>query len=338
MNDFAKQPDAGQEPLISVIVPVYNVEAYLPRCLDAIERQTYRNLDIILVDDGSTDRSGALCDSFSRRDGRARVIHQANEGLWSARNAGQRAARGEFLFFPDGDDYFHVDLIRLMHEAICRDGGYDFAVVGRKETDRTDEDVTSEKDCRWRSCSQDEMLETLLGSFDPTLLSYMWNKLYRRTLIESLYSKPYPRSQDRDFNIRCCFKARRAILTETELYYWVRRDASLRKTQDALLLYNQSWVDMYYRNYLDYRSFSKYKPLFLKQLYRRMVVWRVLSLETDDKKRVFRRCLRYGKETLADYLREPGIPWKEKMGALWGLAFPRLFSWLRGRINSVSLQ
>lgn len=332
-NPLCIQKNAGQEPLISVIVPVYNVEKYLPRCLESIERQTYQNLDIILVDDGSTDQSGALCDAFAQRDARARVIHQANEGLWSARNSGQRAAKGEFLFFPDADDYFHVDIIRLMYDAICKDGGYDFAVVGRKETFRTDEDILSKKDCQWRSYSQDELIEKLVGSFYSNHLAYMWNKLYRKTLIESLYSNPYARSQDRDFNIRCCFNARRAILTETELYYWVHREDSLRKTQDAMLLYNKCWVDMYFRNYQNYRNSGKNMWLFLKHLYRRMVVWRILSLETNEKRTVFRQCLNYKKKTLKDYLREPRIPWLEKIGALFGLAFPKVFSWCRGFIE-----
>ena len=99
--------------LISIIVPVYNTEQFLPRCLACIERQTYRNLEIILVDDGSTDRSGAICDEFARKDPRARVIHQENQGLWAARNAGQRVAMGDFLIFPDSDDYFHADMLRL---------------------------------------------------------------------------------------------------------------------------------------------------------------------------------------------------------------------------------
>lgn len=331
-NAPCKQKNAGQDPLISVVVPVFNVEKYLPRCLEAIEQQTYNNLDIILVDDGSTDQSGALCDAFAQSDTRVRVIHQANEGLWSARNAGQRAAKGEFLFFPDADDYFHVEIIRLMYEAICQDGGYDFAVVGRKETFRADEDVFSEKDCQWKSYSQDELLEKLVGVFDSNLLSYMWNKLYRKTLIESLYSNPYPRSQDRDFNIRCCFNAKRAILTEAELYYWVHREDSLRKTPDALLLYNQCWVEMYCRNYQDYRNSGKDMHLFLKHLYRRMVVWRVLALETEDKRLVFHQCLNYMKQTFKDYIQEPKIAGIEKMGALLGLTFPRLFSRCRGII------
>lgn len=329
-----KQKGAGQLPLISVVVPVFNVEKYLPRCLEAIERQTYKNLEIILVDDGSTDQSGVLCDTFARRDTRTRVIHKSNEGLWSARNAGQRVAKGEFLFFPDADDYFHVDLIRLMYEAICKDGGYDFAVVGRKETFRIDEDVFSEKKCQWRSYSQDELLEKLVGNFDSNLLSYMWNKLYRKTLIESIYTNPYPRSQDRDFNIRCCFNARRAILTETELYYWVHREDSLRKTPNVLLLYNQCWVEMYFQNYQNYRNSGKEMQLFLKHLYRRMVVWRVLAMGTDDRRIVFHRCLNYEKRTLKDYLQEPKIAGIEKMSALLGLAFPRMSSWCWGFIKS----
>ena len=92
--------------LVSVIVPVYNIEDYLPRCLACIEMQTYRNLEIILVDDGSTDGSGRICDEFAAKDSRVRVIHHPeNIGLWAARNTGQDAATGDYLWFPDGADY-----------------------------------------------------------------------------------------------------------------------------------------------------------------------------------------------------------------------------------------
>ncbi len=110
--------DFIMEELVSVIVPVYNIEAYLPHCLECIEAQTYKNLEIVLVDDGSTDGSGRICDEFAAKDPRARVIHQPNTGCWAASNAGQDAATGEYLWFPDGDDYFHKDIIRLMYEAI----------------------------------------------------------------------------------------------------------------------------------------------------------------------------------------------------------------------------
>ena len=93
-----------QDILISVIVPVYNAEKYLVRCVDSILNQTYSNLEIILVDDGAKDNSGAMCDDFARKDARIRVIHKENGGLSSARNAGIDIAKGEYFGFVDSDD------------------------------------------------------------------------------------------------------------------------------------------------------------------------------------------------------------------------------------------
>ena len=91
--------------VISVIVPVYNVSAYLPECLDSILSQDYEKLEVILIDDGSTDDSGAICDAYAQRDNRIRVIHQKNGGAAAAKNAGLRAATGEYLSFADSDDF-----------------------------------------------------------------------------------------------------------------------------------------------------------------------------------------------------------------------------------------
>ena len=93
------------EKLVSVIVAVYNIEEYLPRCVDSILAQTYRNLEIILVDDGSKDQSGSICDSYAEKDRRIKVIHKKNGGLSDARNAGMDAATGEYIGFVDGDDW-----------------------------------------------------------------------------------------------------------------------------------------------------------------------------------------------------------------------------------------
>ena len=91
--------------LISIIVPVYNVEKYLNECIDSIIAQTYSNIEIILVNDGSTDASGKICDEYAEKDGRIKVIHQVNAGLSAARNAGMAVATGEYLYFVDSDDY-----------------------------------------------------------------------------------------------------------------------------------------------------------------------------------------------------------------------------------------
>jgi glycosyltransferase involved in cell wall biosynthesis len=105
-----------RNPLVSLIVPVYNVEPYLEQCVDSITRQTYANLEIILVDDGSTDGSGAMCDALAANDVRIEVIHQSNMGLSMARNNGMRAAEGKYIQFVDSDDYIDADCVRLCVE------------------------------------------------------------------------------------------------------------------------------------------------------------------------------------------------------------------------------
>ena len=102
--------------LISVIVPVYNVELYLERCINSIINQTYQNLEIILIDDGSTDRSGEICDEYKKKDMRINVIHKQNGGSSSARNCGLEIAKGEYIGFVDSDDYIASDMYALLHQ------------------------------------------------------------------------------------------------------------------------------------------------------------------------------------------------------------------------------
>lgn len=124
----------AEKKLISVIVPVYNIKEYLPRCVSSIAAQTYRNLEIILVDDGSTDGTGALCDKLAASDTRIRVFHKENGGSSSARNLGILKARGEYLGFVDSDDYIEEEMYELL---LCAVEAYDCLVaqVGRDEID-----------------------------------------------------------------------------------------------------------------------------------------------------------------------------------------------------------
>ena len=110
------------DKLVSVIVPVYRAEKYLERCILSIVGQTFRNIEIILVDDGSTDSSGSICDEYAARDNRIRVIHKSNGGLSDARNAGLEICRGEYIGFVDSDDYIELDMYEVL---------YKFAIVHR---------------------------------------------------------------------------------------------------------------------------------------------------------------------------------------------------------------
>ena len=121
-------------PLISIVVPVYNIEEYLPRCVESILKQTYTNLELILVDDGSTDKSGEICDSYEKLDDRVRVHHKENGGSSSARNVGILLARGQYVGFVDSDDYIEEDMYKRMVEA-ARISGCNVIQVGRDEID-----------------------------------------------------------------------------------------------------------------------------------------------------------------------------------------------------------
>ena len=122
-------------PLISVIVPVYRVEEYLERCVKSILSQTYKNLEVILVDDGSPDQCPAICDACAEKDARVKVIHQENKGLSGARNAGIDAASGEYLAFVDSDDYVSPHFIEELYQ-LLQDTGCVLHLPGR-ESDGT---------------------------------------------------------------------------------------------------------------------------------------------------------------------------------------------------------
>ena len=121
--------------MTSIIVPVYNIKNYLPRCIESLLAQSDPDFEGILVDDGSADGSGALCDAYAARDGRFRVMHKANGGLSSARNAGLDAARGEYILFLDGDDYLAPDAVQSLNAIAAAAGAFDFIQFRYAETD-----------------------------------------------------------------------------------------------------------------------------------------------------------------------------------------------------------
>ena len=127
--------NTSKEPLISVIVPVYNIIPYLPRCVESLRKQTYRNLEILLIDDGSTDDTPALCDRLAEEDTRIRVFHKENGGPSSARNFGLEQAKGDYVGFVDSDDYVDVDMYEGLYRAIAGTG-MPVAQVGRDEIDK----------------------------------------------------------------------------------------------------------------------------------------------------------------------------------------------------------
>ena len=314
----------NEEHLISVIVPVYNVETFLPRCLESITSQTYQNIEIILVDDGSTDSSGNICDSFVKTESRSSVIHQENHGLWHARNTGQKVAKGDFLMFVDSDDYLHVEAIRVLYEALVQYPACGLAMCNYKRTSTLDEDIRKVDKNRTEILS----VEQLIHLRDGVLSDVVWNKLYRRSLIFDILAREYRIAQDVDLNLRVYLRLDSIVMVYRVLYFWVQRSGSAMKKKDYRLNYLMTITDIYHRNYVENRTnLNLLSVFFLRRLYSRMIYLKAHALGTDNKKKAYLQCSEFIKDTRYSYLTCSKIPLFERWGVFVLLYNPRLMKW-----------
>lgn len=316
--------ETKEEPIISVIVPVYNVETFLSRCLESITSQTYHNLEIILVDDGSTDNSGKICDSFSETESRSFVIHQANHGLWHARNTGQKASKGDFLIFVDSDDYLHVDAIRVLYEALVQNPMCGLSMCNYKRTFTLDEDIRKADENRTEILS----VKQLISMSDGAIKDVVWNKLYRRSLIFDIMARDYRIAQDVDFNCRVYLRLESIVMVHRVLYFWVQRSGSAMKKKDYRMNYLMIITDIYHRNYVENRTnMNLLSVFFLRRLYSRMLYLKAYALGTDYQKKAFLQCLKFIKDTRHSYLHCSEIPQLERYGVFALLYNPRIRRW-----------
>ena len=207
---------------VSVIVPIYKVEPYIKKCIESVISQTYENLEIILVDDGSPDSCGIICDEYAQQDTRIRVIHQANKGLAGARNAGLRVAIGDYIGWVDADDWIEPDMYEYLVENIQRYNS-DIAVCGHMEHGRSG--VTH---CGWENVEvldTEDALELLLRN--RTLQNYVWDKLWRRELFDEIEFPEGRTFEDIAVLHRLFVKAQRVVCLPEEKYNYFLRTGSI---------------------------------------------------------------------------------------------------------------
>lgn len=205
--------------LISVIVTVYNIEDYIKRCIESLQQQTWRELEIILVDDGSTDRSGVICDAAAAADARIRVLHKEHAGVSAARNAGLDAATGEYIGFVDGDDWVQPDMYHALHQA-CRDYQAQIAV------------------CRYRKEGQNAQNEPFTNAVVPLdklqildiyvcgheqymVYPSVWSKLFHKDVVKGLQFAPGRESEDIMFSTEAFCRAQMCVYLDTPYYHYV---------------------------------------------------------------------------------------------------------------------
>lgn len=219
---------------ISIIVPIYNVEMYLPKCISSILQQTYQDIQVILVDDGSTDRSGKICDDFSKTDDRVEVIHKKNGGLVSARKAGLAAARGQYIGFVDGDDYIDPNMYGdLLDNLICT--GADFVHTGLQRNGMHILQLTDEV----LDISQNKagFIEKYILSTDSEehINHSVVTKLFKAEFIRQCYSE-VPDSQavgeDLINLIICILQGNRMSILNASYYHYTARNTSITQERN----------------------------------------------------------------------------------------------------------
>lgn len=214
-----------EDKKISVIVPVYNVEQYIMRCVDSILNQTYKNLEIILVDDGSQDRSGAKCDSYLSRDRRIRVIHKKNGGLSDARNAGLEIATGDYFAFVDSDDYLDENMFLYLMNAILETGA-DIAICDKKKFSNENEIIKKESDFvegfKMDACKALKLLNEL-NQIDVS----MCDKLFNQRLFKNLKFPYGLKSEDSFVCYKLFDRAKQLVYIPEEFYFYYQREGSI---------------------------------------------------------------------------------------------------------------
>ena len=241
--DENKQANKLIDPLISVIVPGYKVEDYLNRCVESIINQSYHNLEIILVDDGSPDLCGKMCDDFSKKDERVVVVHKENGGLSDARNAGLDIAKGKYVGFIDSDDYIEKDMFEMLYSLIAKYdadistcGIYDcFADKIVTNTSVDFFEIVDNKGAMYR------VLESKYISVHAT------NKLYKKQLFDKVRYRKGKTTEDGFIIIDLLMNINRMVITNKPKYYYFHREGSItsskpsERTFDVIEAYDENY-------------------------------------------------------------------------------------------------
>lgn len=306
-------------PIISIIVPVYNVEKYLNKCINSILNQTFEDYELILVDDGSTDNSSRICDEYAKIDDRIKVIHKINGGLSSARNMGIENSCGEYIAFIDSDDYIHPQMIEILYNnikmyqadiSICNyenvkeNEAYnkiifkDFKLIDREIKEYTNIDALKELDNK-----------------NVLIFTIACNKLYKKQLFNNVRYKEGKIHEDEFIIHELLYYSSKIVYTNKKLYYYFMREGSITKSK-----YSISRIDLldahkerirFFRNIVKdkdmvERAVFGYSKTFFRVYYR-------LKYEVEDSDKCLRALKREYESNLINILRNPYYTKKEKI-------------------------
>lgn len=288
---------------ISIIIPIYNVEKYLKRCLDSVVNQTYKYIEIILVNDGSPDNCGKICDEYAKIDSRIKVIHKENGGLSSARNAALDIVSGEYIMFVDSDDWISENSLEQLNEYINMD--YDIINFKFSFVEEKTENII-EFNGRTENSYECDLLSYIDKLFSGELDFFIWNKLYKRDLFDGVRFPEGRNYEDLATIYKLYFKAKSIIVTDYTLYYyWLGNSNSItsNSTVKNMTDYLVSAKEIYKvnKNYLQInkRDFSNVDTWYKMMIIQLLINYTKSTYKDDDLKREILSELRSSKARIS---------------------------------------
>ena len=234
--------------MISVIVPVFKTEKYLVQCIESVLSQTYRDLELILVDDGSPDRCGEICDRYAAQDDRVKVVHQANGGYSAARNAGLDLASGEYLTFVDSDDYLHEEALDVLYRSLVENNA-DFSMCCYEMVSETGEALSPPPSYDFRGGVFQGREVLRKWKYFPVIYIVPWNKLFKRELFSDMRFPLNKCHEDNFVLYKIFYKSSIIVGVPRGLYYYRQNTKgfmALGVTLEKSLCYLEALIERMY--------------------------------------------------------------------------------------------
>lgn len=262
-----------KNPLISIIVPIYKVERYLNACVDSILNQTYSNLEIILVDDGSPDKCPEICDEYAKHDDRIKVIHQENGGLSAARNSGIAAAHGEFLTFIDSDDFVAENYVKLLYNGMFRFDA-DISIATFCTFSKEDELKIYCNDLPFEEIAKEECFRRYCALKAELSMSFIsaCNKLYKKGLFATVRFPVGKLYEDAFTTYKLLDDAKKIVFTPTQLYFYRLNPQSIlgeffREKHLEMVEAFRSGMDYFFQKGENTNAEIFLPPLLMREIY-----------------------------------------------------------------------
>lgn len=220
-----------ENPLISVIVPVYKVEEYLKKCIDSIINQTYKKLEIILVDDGSPDSCPQICDQYAKLDDRIKVIHKTNGGLSDARNAGMAVASGKYISFIDSDDYIDSNMLNILLDVAIKNN-CQVVQCGTVKFNYGEDVNANKNNLAVKVYSTTDALFELIN--DRSLVQTVWNKLYSADVALTEFFPKGKLNEDEFWTYKIFAKSTKIAEINADMYFYLQRNSSIMGEQYSI--------------------------------------------------------------------------------------------------------